>query len=440
VFISNDGGLWGSNDAGTTFQSLNRSLSLVQFYGVAAHPTDANLTFGGTQDNGSEKRAPGSNQWKQFITGDGGFCFVDPTDPNILFSTYVYGNVFRFTADGDNFDKTIGSNQVFGEPDSGQRIEFIAPFTCDGVHDVLYFGTWRLFTSHDRGDTWAAPGGTLDLTKGTSPNGPSDAINAIGVGPADPNIIYTGSGEGRVMVTKDGGVTWTDVTSSLPNRSVTSITVSGTDSNIAYLTFSGYVSGHVFQTTNAGASWTDISGNLPDIPVNALFAYPSDPNTLIVGTDIGIFGSTVGGNEWGSFNVGLPPVVVNAFTLRPNQNIVAATYGRGAYELPAGIKPPPPDFSISLSPASVSASRGSAAPVMVKIVRTGGFSPSVSVTPPNASSFGVKVKPAKALTGDSVSFTLKIKANAPVGTQQLNFTAQDSSGVSHSASLALTIQ
>src|SRR5215831_14268431 len=439
LYIGNDGGLWGSNDGGDTCQSLNSGLSLVQFYSIAAHPLDPGVTFGGTQDNGSQKQQAASPQWKLLLTGDGGNCFVDPVDPTIVYVTYINGAVYRLTANGDRFDRTIGSNAIFGESASSPRISFIAPFSSDGVHDVLYFGTWRLFTSTDRGNSWTAPAGTLDLTKGVSSSG-TDVLSAIGVGPANPRVIYTGSALGRAMVSQDGGATWSDVTQGLPNRHITSITVSASDSNVAYLTVSGYATSHVFQTSNAGASWTDISGTLPDIPADALLVDPTNPNILYVGTDIGIFASTSGGYHWAPFNTGLPPVILRAFAVRPNGDLVTATYGRGAYELASSIKPPPIDFSLSPSPASITASRGDTVSVTLNVSRIGGLSDPVTVSPPDTAGLGLKVKPGGSVTGDSVSFNLKIKGKAAPGPRQLRFTAQDAIGLSRVAVFSLTIQ
>jgi photosystem II stability/assembly factor-like uncharacterized protein len=439
LYIGNDGGLWGSNDGGNTCQSLNSTLSLVQFYSIAGHPTDAGLTFGGTQDNGSQKQIASAAQWKLVITGDGGYCFVDPLDPSILFTTYVNGTIFRFIADGDKFDKTVGTNKIFGESDSAPRISFIAPFTSDGVHDVLYFGTWRLFISTDRGNSWIAPGGTLDLTKGVSTSG-SDVLSALGVGPANPSVIYTGSAQGRAMVSKDGGATWTDVSQGLPNRHITAITVSPSDSNTAYLTVSGYGTSHVFQTSNAGASWADISGNLPDIPTDSLLVDPTNPNILYAGTDIAIFASTSGGYHWAPFSTGLPPTIIRAFAVRGNGNLLAGTYGRGAYELASNIKPPSFDFSLSASPGSLTVSRGDVVSVTLNVSRTGGFSDAITVTPPDTSGLGIKIKPPGPLTGDSAQFTVKIKGKAPTGTQQLNFKAQDPLGLTRTAAFSLRIQ
>ena len=330
-FIGNDGGLYRTTNGGSAFQSLNNSLSLTMFEGYALHPTNAAISYGGTQDNGTQRRLNAAGQWSEFSTGDGGNCVIDPLNPSTVFTTYVYGVVNRFQDNGQTFDTQVASNATFGEPANGPRIAFYPPFTGNGVSSTLYFGTWRLFMSTNRGTSWSAPAGMTDLT-----NGGSDVLSAIGVARSNTNVIYTGSSFGRAMVSTDGGANWTDITTGLPNRFITSITVDPSNAAIAYLTVSGYASGHVFKTINTGATWSDLSGDLPNIPVNTFLIDPHNANTFYVGTDIGVFRSTIGGNSWSSFNTGLPPVIVHKLVTNPSGVIQAATYGRGAYELQTG--------------------------------------------------------------------------------------------------------
>ncbi|HXG82794.1 MAG TPA: FG-GAP-like repeat-containing protein [Pyrinomonadaceae bacterium] len=324
VYIANDGGLWRSTDGLNTLQSLNATLNLTMFTSLATHPTDASRTYGGTQDNGTQKRT-GAQSWTEFSTGDGGQTVIDPVDPSIVYTTYVYNDVHRYNSNGDSYGGKIGSNTTFAT----DRSAFYPPFVGNGVDSTLYFGTYRLYASSNRGGAWLAPSGDNDLT-----NGGSDTLSAIGVGRSNANILYTGSAQGKVMVSKDAGLTWTSANANLPVRFIKSIKVSLTDSNTAYLTVSGYNSGHIFKTVNAGTTWTDISGNLPNIPTNTLLIDPLNANTLYVGTDIGIFRSTTDGGTWESFNAGLPPAIITALTFQPSTGLMqAASYGRGAYEV-----------------------------------------------------------------------------------------------------------
>ena len=319
-YLGNDGGVFLSTDRGTTFLSLSGTLSLVQAYGIAAHPTDPMLVFLGTQDNGLERRNP-DGTWRELITGDYGSILFDKHDDAKLATNYVYGLIMAFGNRGDTYLATLSTDQTFGEG----PIAFIAPFEQSRVTNTLYFGTWRLFRSRNFGQTWTAPAGTLNLTKNSG-----DTLSAIAVSESNPDVLYTGSGQGRVMITRDDGLTWKDVTAGLPNRSVRAIAIDRSTPEVAYVGFSGYAAEHVFVTRDGGVSWVTLPG-LPDIPVNALLlAAPY----LYVGTDIGVF--RWNGAAWEYFSDGMPPVIVTDFAVTANGRIVAATHGRGAYELVTG--------------------------------------------------------------------------------------------------------
>jgi len=330
-YVGNDGGVSKTTDNGNTFRSLNDTLTLTQFVGISLHPANPAISYGGTQDNGTQQRSADS-KWYEVLSGDGGHAVINPLDPSVVFMTYVRGDIFRVVNDGQTFDLQVGSNATFGEFFQSPRIAFYPPFVGNGVDATLYFGTWRLFISTNLGNSWIAPSGFLDLTKGSTDAG-QDVLSAIAVARSNTNVIYTGSAQGRAMVSTNGGRNWADVTGGLPDRSITSIAVDPSNPSIAYLTVSGFTTGHVFRTTNTGETWTDVSGSLPDVPASALLVDPSDSNTIYLGTDIGVFRSTTRGNDWRSFNRGMPPVVVHDFSANASGVIQVATYGRGAYEL-----------------------------------------------------------------------------------------------------------
>ena len=335
LYLGNDGGVSKSTDGGATFQSMNSTLTLTQFIGITKHPNNPAISYGGTQDNGTQQRSATSASWSEIATGDGGHCVINSLDPSVVFTTYVRGDVYRFLNDGQSFDAQIASNGTFGEPFENPRIAFYPPFVGNGVDESLYFGTWRLFISTNRGNSWFAPAGFLDLTKGITDIS-KDVLSAIAVARSNTSIIYTGSAQGRAMVSRNGGGSWTEITRGLPDRSITGITVDPSNAAVAYLTVSGFNSGHVFRTTDTGATWADISAGLPDIPANVLLIDPGDANTVYLGTDIGVFRSTARGADWRQFNRGLPPVVVHDFAADKNGVIQVATYGRGAFELGVG--------------------------------------------------------------------------------------------------------
>ena len=347
-YAGGDGGLWKTTNSGTNFTSLNSSLSLTQFVSIGVNPTDGTKSYGGTQDNGTQRRLVGTNGWREFSSGDGGQLVINPQNPSMVFTSYVLGSVSRYLSDGVSFNGRIADADTFGESLTDPRINFYPPVVGNGVDAKLYVGTWRLFIcsdcdntskTHDNGNppTWTAPGGTTDLT-----NGGFDVLSTIAVAKSNINVIYTGSRGGRVMTSTNAGVTWTNITAGLPTRSITSITVSPTDPMLVYLTVSGYGSGHIFKSTNGGAAWSDISNNLPNIPTSAFLIDPLSSTTLYAGTDIGVFQSTDNGTTWNVFNSNLPPVPVLAFTAQSSGLIQIGTYGRGAYELPLANPTPTP--------------------------------------------------------------------------------------------------
>jgi photosystem II stability/assembly factor-like uncharacterized protein len=369
VYLANDGGLWKSGDGGATLRSLNATLSLIQFNSLALHPADAGFTIGGAQDNGTQRRlkdastgAP-TDSWEEFSGSDGGACFINPVKPDILFGTFFAAWVLRFKVSGSFVftDKIIGDSNTWGDT----RIAFYPPFTGNGVDQRIYFGTWRLFVSDNLGDSWTAPAGTLDLTKGDR-----DVLSAIAVSRSNTNVIYTGSSQGRAMVSSDGGMSWTDITAGLPNRFIERIVVDPSNPALAYLSVSGFGTGHVFKTSDGGATWTDVSGNLPNVPTNALLLDPLNSQVVYAGTDIGVFRSATGGGVWESFNEGLPPVPVTAFAAQAGGRIQLATYGRGAYELTT-VQAEPSSVAFAVSDTGASESAGK---VTLNVTRTGDLS------------------------------------------------------------------
>jgi photosystem II stability/assembly factor-like uncharacterized protein len=345
-YIGNDGGVYKSNDGGDSFLNLNPTLTLTQFVGISLHPTNRFISYGGTQDNGTQRRF-GLSAWYEFAPGDGGHSVINPLFPSMVFTTYIRGSIFRFGNDGGFVERQVAWNSTFGEPDPGGRLGFYPPFVGNEVDERLYFGTWRFFISTNLGDTWTAPAGDLDFTKGVTQSG-SDVISAIGVSPADTDVIYTGSVQGRAMATTDGGQSWADVTAGLPDRSITGIAADPTAPTTAYVSVSGFGSPHVFKTTDAGIHWSSVSANLPDVPANAILVHPIVSNTIYVGTDIGVFRTTSGGATWGLFNKGVPPAVITGFSSQPGGLIQVSTYGRGAYEIDAGV-PRPSIASVSFN-------------------------------------------------------------------------------------------
>ncbi|MBL8299735.1 MAG: hypothetical protein JNN30_15470 [Rhodanobacteraceae bacterium] len=355
IWVGNDGGIWKSTDRGDTWQNLNTSLQLTQFQACDTHPSDPNIAYGGTQDNGTNGWT-GSTAWPHLDFGDGGFALIDQTTPTNLVHTYYnqtnnligvgYTTAGFVTQQGDYLGSFADSAATGNGIGFSDRVLFYAPIHLDrGVSDTLYFGTHKLYRANaffsfpdQTPNIFTALGGGADL----APGGVLSAIETL-ANPAvglNAQVIFTGSNNGRVFRSIDGGLSFTEV-DALPAvipQYVSDILVDPRNPNIVYQSRSAFNGSlparNVRKSIDGGSTWTDSSTGLPDVPVNALAFDPVVPNTIWAGTDVGAFLSSDGGSTWIPYNEGLPNVAI--FDLKSNRttgSILACTHGRGAFRL-----------------------------------------------------------------------------------------------------------
>lgn len=351
-----DGGLYRTGEAHADplpWVSLNARLAISQFYpSISIHPTDPNISIGGTQDNGTII-LKGSQVWGQSTCGDAGWSAIDPVNPATMYTTCQAIDIQKSVSGG-----AVGTwNEVRGGIVTSDRVSFIPPLVMDPSNtQTLYFGTFRLYRTTNGANLWTAI--SPDLTGG------ADTISTIAVAPNAPNTVYVGTTGGHIQVSVNAlsavTATWTRCDKApLPPRFLTQIVVDPKNALTAYATFSGFTGfadkvGHVFKTADGCATWTDISGNLPNIPVNDLVLDPDVANAFYLGTDLGVFGSFDSGASWSVLGSGLPRTMVNSLKLhRPSRTLRAATYGRGMFDLavPVGVVNPAPTVT-AVSPAS----------------------------------------------------------------------------------------
>jgi uncharacterized protein (TIGR03437 family) len=394
LFTANDGGLWRTDNATAdvvAWTSLNQSLNLTQLYTLALHPTEPNILLGGTQDNGTN-RYNGNLNWFHARGGDGGAALIDQANPQVMYHTFLNRNSasssFPIIGPEISFDGgntwarrgCFGCTAQMGNFNPADRLSDYAPMAqhtgfTGASGNVIYCGTHRLYRSADQGVTWtglgaSADGFGADLTKNMPEpgyaNGFPSYISALAAHPLldtsmNPpgEVVWVGTGDGLVQRTTNAGAganaIFTNVTKApLPNRYVTDIALDASDPQRAFVTYSGFnlstpaTPGHVFMTSDQGATWTNLSGNLPDIPVTSIALDPALPNTVFIGTDLGVFQTTDGGVTWSRLNDGLPHVAT--FVVRyhaASRSIVAATHGRGVFRLPL-----PTREAVSVSGAS----------------------------------------------------------------------------------------
>lgn len=371
LYVGNDGGFFSTTNLTSWFKSVDLPIS--QFYAGCVDPSNVSRLGGGTQDNGCVLTAGSPTAWSAIgIPADGFYVLIDPTDPNIVFSemqnagqgyTSRPGPV-RSTNGGTSYSYPTGIS-------TSDRINWCAPFVMDpGNHDVLLFGSQRVYKSTNNGVSYTAMSG--DLT--SFPNPPASltyhTITTLAISPVSPRIYYTGTDDGRVWRSLDGGASWTDISAGLPLFYVTRVTADPVDSMVVYACLSGFSqdqhSPHVLRSGNRGATWVPIAGNLPDAPANDLIVDPGDPSTLFLATDVGVYITRNLGGEWYAFGVGMPLQAIFDLTLhQPSRTLVAATHGRSQWKinlgaLPVAVGRTAPPARIALSVPAPNPSRGSA--------------------------------------------------------------------------------
>ena len=332
LYLGNDGGFYKSNTWSASW-SKSSSLPITQFYSCEVDEQHPERIYGGTQDNGTIRTMTSStNDWNTVLGGDGMNVLVDPVNNNYAYAEYQYGMFHRSTNGGGYFVPALSGISAY------DRFNWKSPIVLDPVNpSILYCGSNRLYKSVNRAVSWQAVSG--DLTNGDQPgNLAYNTLTTISVSPVNHNIIYTGSDDGNVNVTQDGGTSWSNISGLLPNRWVTSVTADPYDENRVYATFSGYrwdeYLPHVFRSDDKGVTWEDISSNLPEIPVNKLVVDPQDTGYLYLATDAGVYFTDNNGETWQPAGTGMPLLVVNDLRLHnPTRRLYAATYGRGIYSL-----------------------------------------------------------------------------------------------------------
>jgi photosystem II stability/assembly factor-like uncharacterized protein len=353
----NDGGIVISYDKGATWRQFTDNLPVCQFFNIAYDMDTPFRVYGSMQDHGSYRgqvirnQGLGGTAGEGFRTvgfdgapgGEGSSHAIDPTNPNIVYSAGFYGTISRtdLSKTGQDARKTILPRQYEDEPEL--RGQWVAPFIISPHNpNIIYHGMQYLFRSLDRGDTWERISPDLSYNiKSELGDIPYQTIFAISESPLKYGLIYVGTDDGRVHMTKDGGKTWKEIMSGLPYRKwVSRMVASQYDLSTVYMTQNGKreddATPYVWKSTDYGQTWQDISGNIPCGPVNVIREDPINRNILYVGTDIGVYVTTDGGKTWNVLGNNLPSCFVQDLIVHPRDNVIAiATHGRGMWALDA---------------------------------------------------------------------------------------------------------
>jgi len=360
VVGGNDGGLWISYDGGVKWWKCD-NLPISQFYHVSVDDKDPYQVYGGLQDNSvwvGDSAYPGgitNSRWENMLGGDGFFAFPDPTDANFMYGESQGGHIARVNR------KTYQHRDIQPLANYKEKLRFnwntpIALSPTDKT--TLYIGAQFLFRSHDHGVNWEriSPDLTTNnpemqkqeqsggITVDNSEAEMHTTIYSISESPKNHAVIWVGTDDGNVQVTRDGGKNWTNTAANIPGLPkgnwISWVEASRYDPATAYITVDrhnyGDMTPYLYRTRDYGKSWEPLI--TPATQGVRGYAHvvkedPKSPNILFVGTEFGLYVSLDSGASWASFAPrNFPSVAVRdlAFPSR-DDDLVIATHGRGIW-------------------------------------------------------------------------------------------------------------
>lgn len=341
----NDGGVNITYDDGNHWMK-NNSPQVGQFYAINVDYESPYQVYGGLQDNGVWKGAhnttedsrwhqTGKNPWEMIMGGDGMQVQIDSRNSNIVYTGFQFGNYYRLNLE-DGSRKYIQPKHELGE--SPYRFNWQTPILLS-MHnqDIFYLGGNKLHRSLNQGDDWEAI--SDDLTQGGKKgNVAYGTLTTISESPFKFGLLYVGSDDGLVHVSKNGGGSWENISSGFPkNLWVTEIAASQHKKSRVYLTLNGYrwddFTSYIYVSEDYGKSWKSISANIPTSPVNALVEDSENENLIFVGTDNGLYVSFNKGESWELMQNGMPNVAVHDLVIQSKaKHLLIGTHGRSIYK------------------------------------------------------------------------------------------------------------
>lgn len=342
----NDGGLNISYDDGAHWFKGN-SHGVSQFYAVNVDEQEPYNIYGGMQDNGvwvgpstykysSDWYQTGKYPYQSLMGGDGMQTQIDKRNPNIVFTGFQFGNYYRIDRANNKREYISPKPKKDEKP---FRFNWQTPILLSSHNqDILYMGSNFLHRSMNQGQTWTAI--SPDLTNGIKEgNIAFGTIAAVSESQLQFGLLYTGSDDGLIHVSKDGGATWNKISGNLPqNLWVSRLVASSHKKERVYATLNGYrnddFSTYVYMSDDFGQTWKNLANNLPASPVNVIAEDNVNENILYLGTDNGLYVSLNKGASWDDFSNGMPNVAVHDVVIQKKaKDLVVATHGRSIYKV-----------------------------------------------------------------------------------------------------------
>ena len=341
----NDGGVNITYDDGAHWMK-NNSTAVGQFYAINIDHEKPYNVYGGLQDNGVWKgahnarnderwQATGHNPWTSIMGGDGMQVQIDNRNSNIVYTGYQFGNYFRLNLETKKRTYIQPKHELGEAP---YRFNWQTPILLSSHNqDILYLGGNKLHRSLNQGDDWATI--SDDLTQGGKKgNVAFGTLTTIAESPAQFGFLYTGSDDGYIHRSENGGGSWDRISDDLPQDLwVSRVIASEHQKERVYVTLNGYrnddFAAYVYVSEDRGISWKSINKNLPNSPVNVIREDPNNDKILYLGNDQGVYVSFDQGQKWQPFNKGLTTAAVHDLVVQPEANhLLVGTHGRSIYK------------------------------------------------------------------------------------------------------------
>jgi photosystem II stability/assembly factor-like uncharacterized protein len=360
LIAGDDGGIWYSYDSGNTWWKAY-NLPVSQFYHVSVDSADPYHVYGGLQDNSSwigDSQYPGgvtNSRWENIFGGDGFWAFADPSDPTYIYAEAQGGHVGRVNR------ATLDGRGIRPQPNYGEgklRFNWNTPIHMSpNEKGTVYIGSQFLFRSRDHGQSWEriSPDLTTNdpekqkqeesggVTVDNSDAETHTTIYSISESPKDANLIWVGTDDGNLQLTRDSGKTWSNVVGNVPNLPKASwvswVEASLYDPATAYAAFDRHMFGDmaplVFKTTDYGKTWSPIVAENSGVRgyAHVIKEDTVSPNLLFLGTEFGLWVSPDAGKHWAQYKGHeFPCVAVRDLVVHPRESdLVIATHGRGIW-------------------------------------------------------------------------------------------------------------
>ena len=360
IYAGDDGGFWSSVDGGTRWARA-WNLPTAQFYHVSVDNANPYHVYGGLQDNSvwvGDSSYPGgvtNSRWENVYGGDGFWVFEDPADPDYIYAESQGGEIARVNR------HTLSGRSIKPQPGYNEKklhFNWNTPVHLSpNEKGTIYIGAQFLFRSRDHGQSWERISPDLStndpekqkqeesggITVDNSAAEMHTSIYSISESPKNGQVIWAGTDDGNLQITRDGGKHWTNVVDKVPslgkNSWVSTITASRFEEGTAYATFDRHTFGdmkpYVYKTTDFGSTWTPLVNDASGVTgyAHVITEDSVDSNLLFLGTEFGLWISIDGGKQWAQYRgSSFPAVAVRDIVIQPRENdLVLATHGRGIW-------------------------------------------------------------------------------------------------------------